>query len=570
MSGGVRNPMRKAFSTVGALAAAALLAACGGGGGSSGSQSFPISIKVTGLTSGTLTLQDNGSDSVTVYGSTTSTFGTQIAAGALYDVTVSQQPSGQNCVVLSGAGVANGNVGVNVVCSPSTSNAWTWIAGSQTAGAIGSYGTVGVPGGFPGARYGAASWADGAGNLWLFGGDAVVSASTIGIFSDLWKFDTSSGTWTWWEPATSNGTAYQSGVANAGSSSYPGARVFASTWFNRSTGEAWLFGGIGCGNSSGCSSSTVQAQNDLWMFTPNGGWTLVAAGSSTPSSSYPGARFGASTWIDQAGDLWMFGGNGVAVDATTGDLSDLWEHVPGAATWTKVSGGGSASTTAVSGDTCSLPSPPARQDAVSWFDGANLWLFGGAVVSTTSSSATQTYYADLWEYTPPTANSPGSWHCWPGNPPAAGGGQPYSPAARDDAVAWVDPHTGYFWLYGGEGYTGVGSGSGAEGYFNDLWYFDPGSMTPGSGKQQWTEVSTTTTENGCTTTPSGTSPAASWCAGAYGSSPGTSSVTSFPGARYGAAGWVDANGDFWLFGGGGYDSSATAVGDLNDLWRYVP
>ena len=31
--------------------------------------------------------------------------------------------------------------------------------------------------------------------------------------------------------------------------------------------------------------------------------------------------------------------------------------------------------------------------------------------------------------------------------------------------------------------------------------------------------------------------------------------------------WTDAAGNFWLFGGNGYDSAGTS-GYLNDLWKY--
>jgi hypothetical protein len=35
--------------------------------------------------------------------------------------------------------------------------------------------------------------------------------------------------------------------------------------------------------------------------------------------------------------------------------------------------------------------------------------------------------------------------------------------------------------------------------------------------------------------------------------------------------WVDSQGELWLFGGQGYDStSTTGNGYLNDLWRYLP
>jgi N-acetylneuraminic acid mutarotase len=40
-----------------------------------------------------------------------------------------------------------------------------------------------------------------------------------------------------------------------------------------------------------------------------------------------------------------------------------------------------------------------------------------------------------------------------------------------------------------------------------------------------------------------------------------------PGARYGASSWKDANGNFWLFGGNGYDALGNQ-GRLNDLWKY--
>jgi hypothetical protein len=42
-----------------------------------------------------------------------------------------------------------------------------------------------------------------------------------------------------------------------------------------------------------------------------------------------------------------------------------------------------------------------------------------------------------------------------------------------------------------------------------------------------------------------------------------------PGARSAASSWTDSSGNFWLFGGSGYDSTG-GVGDLYDLWQYNP
>src|ERR1700722_10328180 len=67
-------------------------------------------------------------------------------------------------------------------------------------------------------------------------------------------------------------------------------------------------------------------------------------------------------------------------------------------------------------------------------------------------------------------------------------------------------------------------------------------------------------------------------AGIYGTL-GTAAPNNIPGSREQAISWTDASGNFWLFGGNGYDStpllsdpSGTTVleigGYLNDLWKY--
>ena len=45
--------------------------------------------------------------------------------------------------------------------------------------------------------------------------------------------------------------------------------------------------------------------------------------------------------------------------------------------------------------------------------------------------------------------------------------------------------------------------------------------------------------------------------------------TNIPGGRLGAVSWTDAQGNFWLFGGAGFDSLPT-FGFLNDLWKFDP
>lgn len=49
---------------------------------------------------------------------------------------------------------------------------------------------------------------------------------------------------------------------------------------------------------------------------------------------------------------------------------------------------------------------------------------------------------------------------------------------------------------------------------------------------------------------------------------GMPSASNIPGARGNAVAWTDTSGNFWLFGGSGYDSAGTLSVYLNDLWRY--
>ena len=65
------------------------------------------------------------------------TFGTQLAGGAAYAVTVQTNPSGQTCTVASGSGtIASANVtNVAVTC---TANAATYSVGGSVSGLSGT------------------------------------------------------------------------------------------------------------------------------------------------------------------------------------------------------------------------------------------------------------------------------------------------------------------------------------------------------------------------------------------------------------------------------------------------
>ena len=235
---------------------------------------------------------------------------------------------------------------------------WTWMGGNTTVGSQGAqsgvYGTLGKPAStnIPGGRDAGASWVDASGNVWVFGGIGADSTGTQGYLNDFWKYTPgdkgAAGEWTWMGGSNTVPNSYsgQPGVygslGTAASANIPGGRFSAVTWTDAS-GNLWLFSGDGFD-----STGTGGYLNDLWKYTPSatgdtGQWTWVS-GSTTvgrgggqsgiygtqgvTGANTPGGRFGASSWIDASGNLWLFGGDGYDATGTEGDLNDLWQYQP--------------------------------------------------------------------------------------------------------------------------------------------------------------------------------------------------------------------------------------------------
>jgi N-acetylneuraminic acid mutarotase len=287
--------------------------------------------------------------------------------------------------------------------SPST-NTWTWVNGSNIANAPPVYGTQGTAStsNSPGGRGGITSWVDSQGNFWLFGGFASVSNVD---FNDLWEYSPGAKTWTWVNGSNvGNAIGIYGTQGTPSTSNAPGARVSASAWVD-SFGNFWLFGGVGSD-----STGAVGELNDLWQYSSGAKtWTWVSGVKlanaegiygvqGTPSTgNAPGARYGAISWIDPSGNLWMLGG---AVSAVV-LFNDLWKYNPSAKAWTWVSGSNVANAQGFYGNQ-GVPStnnaPGARTGAVSWIDpGGNVWLFGGLGSDSRKMGGLMN---DLWWYAP--------------------------------------------------------------------------------------------------------------------------------------------------------------------------
>jgi hypothetical protein len=116
---------------LGVLVLGAVLTACGGGGGGDtaggdaggGSTDttprYTVGGTVTGLVAGSVVLQNNGSNDLTLSADGSFTFATALNDGSAYKVTVLTQPVGLTCSVSTGVGTVSGNnvTNVAVVCA---------------------------------------------------------------------------------------------------------------------------------------------------------------------------------------------------------------------------------------------------------------------------------------------------------------------------------------------------------------------------------------------------------------------------------------------------------------------
>jgi len=107
---------------------------------------YSIGGSIAGL-SGTIVLQNNGGDNLSLSNNGAFTFDVTLQPSASYDVTIATQPANQLCSVRNGSGTASAAVtNIIVACSLSStaSDVWAWVTGSDYVNAPGVYGTEGT------------------------------------------------------------------------------------------------------------------------------------------------------------------------------------------------------------------------------------------------------------------------------------------------------------------------------------------------------------------------------------------------------------------------------------------
>jgi len=360
--------------------------------------------------------------------------------------------------------------------------------------------------------------------------------------------------WTWVGGSDTFGQPGSYGIkgspipANVSPPNAPQALEGAMSWAGASN-NLWLFGGA---------ADLGVGFNDLWKYdTINSQWTwmngdatanqlsnYITKGIANPvDASGPGSREYSATWTDSSNNLWLFGGFvRINVAGSTAYANDLWKYDTNLRQWTWMNGSNLVDQPGNYGNKGTATStnvPGARWVGTYWTDSGAFWLFGGIGFDSASQKGN---LSDLWKYD--TTNNLWTWMSGPSTKDQLGiygrkgvADAANFPGARSGAVSWSN--NGSLWLFGGSGLDQNGLG-----VFNDLWKYD--TLT-----NQWTWMGGSNMIDQ---------------AGSYGS-PGIPSLNNMPGSRRFGVSWKDNSGNFWLFGGQGYDYAGN-FGELNDLWKF--
>lgn len=464
----------------------------------------------------------------------------------------------------------------NTVEAEYANNVWTY-----TTAVYGTKNTASATN-YPGARVGAAYASDGSGVFYMYGGYGVASDG-VGALSDLWKYEVSTGFWTWIGGSNLKDVAAQYGTLSGSGLSEPGGRIEANIWVD-AAGDVFIFGG-------GTDTYTQNSNNYNSLMKFNGSdWDWLAGSSAlndAGSGTQPSARRSAGGVYSSDSKFYLFGGTDNATVNNYNLRSDFWSF--DGSIWKLVDGTANDDnevrspvfplgdpqmfeldgTIYLQGGYTTLVSPfyQPRYNLMRWnpqdpgFEEVDLF----SVLTTPSiyENAYPYYESDAIQSGASFATNNGEVFLFGGrySQAASGsnnlfvkcngqsfaylsGGESIStfrdgsktfPTSRTEAASCFDTDNAVLYMFGGSFST---SGS-ISNLGNDLWKFE---------NNEWVWLSGDSTVDG----------RGLW---------DLKNTSLVPGPRSSAAMWTDANGDVWLFGGYGKDALGQ-LGYLNDLWRY--
>jgi len=483
----------------------AALTACGGGG--SATPTYTLGGTVTGL-KGSVVLQNSGGGQLSLSADGSFTFPASVTGGSGYTVSVLTQPANETCTVAGASGTANSNVtSIAVTC---TLNAYS-VGGTAT-----------------GLLHPVVLQDGGSDNQTITADGTFTFPSKIQIGSPyaVTVFTQSPG---------------QFCTVTNGSGTMDTAPV---TNIALSCEARYTIGGTISGLTVG---RLILANGSATLNIDAGATTFTFAASLTPGSAYnvtiKTMPVGFSCLLGNGAGTANSNVQNVAITCTPLTYS-LGGSLQGLNSKGLVLANGvDRLAVALGSSQFTMPTPVAFTSSYATTiatqpDGLSCTIAGGGGTMPAANVSTVVISCDL-EWTWKSGSQAA-------DPPAFYGTKGFADAANAPSglaysATWVD-RTGKLWLFGG-----LASMYGTTPYADNMWCYDPAT-----GKWTWVTGSGAPQDS----------------SGVYGSL-GVEAATNSPGARGYAVSWTDNSGNFWLFGGFGFDG-AGGGGNLNDLWRFNP
>lgn len=218
-------------------------------------------------------------------------------------------------------------------------NQWICMKGPAETNNRGHYGVKGVEASenVPPSRWCGTSWKDEDDNFYIFGG----SNLRMGVFNDVWKYNTHTNNWTWIAgPDSANGLSVLGNKCVSANELMPSPRNESRSPKNDACKLSYfMFGG-----SENWGYECMDEFNDLWEFdikTNQWKW-LSGTDQLNPAGCFgikgiadaanvpPGIQ-GSCMWLDRDENVWMFGGltsKDYAYNPTYLGRSTLWKFIP--------------------------------------------------------------------------------------------------------------------------------------------------------------------------------------------------------------------------------------------------
>lgn len=342
--------------------------------------------------------------------------------------------------------------------------------------------------------------------------------------------------WTWVHgDSTQSPSGYYGTMGIADPLNKPASLYEPAYWIDNQD-NLWIYGGFQAGTALYEALWKYNPYQNVWTWMkgdtiPNQTPIWGTQGVPSPTNN-PGSRNCPATWVDDTGNLWMYGGY------TMGNLTraDLWKYDITTNEWTWMSGvsGTSVPNSLVFGIPSTTLNPRSVAETnCTWTDNMNqLWMYGGVLQYWLD------YYDDVLRYNISTNEwtwiRGGSISVQPvygtqGVPDPAN-----TPGSRLAYAKWQDSAGDFFFMNGSTYYSGWNDQ-------NDVWRYQ-------SSTDEWTWIGGTQLQNDL---------------GNY----NASCQTGIPGGRCeDKSAYKDHNDKVWLFGG----TTSAANDNFNDLWMYDP